>query len=142
MGVNNHQVEFFKAKQFAVVGASTDRAKYGNKVFRWYLSQGLSVIPINPTQPEVEDHKAVPSLSALLDPSAVSVSVITPPKVTRGIIEEAAKLGIKNIWLQPGAESAEAIQLATDHKMNIIAGGPCVLVSGEEAKRAAAAPKM
>ena len=57
------------------------------------------------------------------------ISVITKPDVTESIVEEAAELGIKNIWMQPGAESEKAVKRAEALGMNVIAGGPCALVT-------------
>ena len=58
-----------------------------------------------------------------------AVSIITPPAVTEKIVAQALALGIKNIWLQPGAESAAAIAAAEAAGANVIGGGPCVLVT-------------
>lgn len=116
---------FLAGKVFAVVGASADRSKFGNKVLRCYLQNDLRAIPIHPSLKSVEGEKAYPSLSDL--PEKVhGISVITPPAVTRKILEEAIHLGIKNIWLQPGAEPDAFPELPRD--INLIFGGPCLLV--------------
>ena len=118
---------FLAAEAFAVVGASTDRSKYGNKVLRCYQQHGRTVYPINPKAPEVEGLKAYASLSAL--PVKVrAISVITPPAATEQVVREAAAAGVTHIWMQPGAESDEAIQAAEDAGMSVIADGPCLLV--------------
>jgi predicted CoA-binding protein len=57
------------------------------------------------------------------------VSIITPPAVTEKIVAQAVSLGIKHIWMQPGAESPAAVALAKDAGANVIAGGPCILVA-------------
>ena len=54
--------------------------------------------------------------------------IITPSAVTEKVAEEAPKLGIRHMWMQAGAERAAAIARATELGMNVIAGGPCVLV--------------
>ena len=118
---------FLASGPFAVVGASTDRSKYGNKVLRCYQQHGREVYPINPKAPEVEGLKAYPALAAL--PVKVpAISVITPPAATVQVVREAAAAGVKHIWMQPGAESPEAVKLAEDLGLNVIAGGPCLLV--------------
>ncbi|KAJ3151882.1 hypothetical protein HDU86_006014 [Geranomyces michiganensis] len=133
------QARFFAAKKFAVVGASQDPSKFGHRIFKWYLDRNLTAVPVNPSVPNVLNIPTVSNLQSLTSPADYSVSVITPPNVTRGVIEAAAELGIKNVWLQPGAESADVISKAQDLGLNLIAGGgACVLVSGEEALRAAA----
>lgn len=119
---------FLEGTPHAVVGASRDRSKYGNKVLRVFLQNGLAAFPVNPNANEVEGLKSYPELASL--PQQVhGVSIITPPEITEAIIEQAGQLGIKHIWLQPGAESNTTIQRAADWGMNLIAGGPCILVS-------------
>jgi len=119
--------EFLNGAPHAVVGASQDRSKYGNKVLRTYVQTNRSVYPINPTADLVEGLKAYPTLADL--PEAVhGISIITPPRVTETIVEQAGELGIKNVWMQPGAESDSAMELAERLEMNVIGGGPCLLV--------------
>ncbi len=119
--------EFLNGSPHAVVGASLDRSKYGNKVLRAYQQHGLPVFPVNPHAREVEGLPAYPDLASL--PETVhGISVITPPKTTEVIVRQAGELGIKNIWMQPGSESEEALSRAEELDMNVIAGGPCALV--------------
>jgi predicted CoA-binding protein len=119
---------FLGAKRFAVVGASQDRSKYGNKVLRVYMQNDRDAVPINPTAAEVEGLKAYPDLASV--PGKIeAVSIITPPAVTERIVQDAIKRGIKHIWMQPGAESQRAIKAAEDAGANVIASGPCVLVA-------------
>ena len=119
---------FLAGRRFAVVGASRDRAKYGNRVLRAYQQNGLDVVPVNPSANEVEGLRSFPDLGSLDEP-VDGVSIITPPEVTDRIVEQAVELGIKNIWMQPGAESQAAVQFAELSGINAIAGGPCVLVA-------------
>jgi predicted CoA-binding protein len=118
---------FLEAGPYAVVGASTDREKYGNKVLRCYQQHGKEVYPINPKESQVEGLKAYAGL-ADLPVKPRGVSVITPPKVTERVVEEAAALGIRQVWMQPGAESPEAVAKAESLGLEVIAGGPCLLV--------------
>src|SRR5947208_818807 len=119
---------FLESGPHAVVGASRDRSKYGNMVLRAFQQDGLAVFPVNPSADQVEGLKAYPNLASL--PETVDgVCVITPPHVTDSIIKQAGRLGIKNIWLQPGAESEHSVQRATQLGMDVISGGPCVLVA-------------
>ncbi len=118
---------FLEAGPFAVVGASVDRSKYGNKVLRCYQQHGREVYPINARAEEVEGLKAYPSLAALPVP-VKAISVITPPAITEQVVRDAAAAGVTHIWMQPGAESDEAIRLAEAAGMVVIAGGPCLLV--------------
>jgi predicted CoA-binding protein len=111
-----------------VVGASRDRRKYGNKVLRAYLQDQRTVYPVNPGATVVEGLAAFPDLASL--PQTVhGLSIVTSPRVTEQVVTEAAKLGIRHIWMQPGAENDRAVELARHAGMNLIWGGPCILVT-------------
>jgi uncharacterized protein len=118
---------FFAGSPHAVVGASQDRAKYGNKVLRAYQQMNRPVYPINPHVDEIEGLTACADLASLPE-SVHGISIITPPHVTESIVEQAGRLGIEHVWMQPGAESQAAIARADEMGMNLIAGGPCLLV--------------
>jgi predicted CoA-binding protein len=118
---------FMSEGPWAVVGASPDRAKYGNKVLRCYQQHGMEVYPINPKASEIEGLKAYASL-ADLPVKVAGISIITPPTVTEQVVEAAASAGVKRIWMQPGAESLEAVRRAESLGMDVIWGGPCILV--------------
>lgn len=119
--------QFLASPAFAVVGASTDRSKYGNKVLRCYLQHGRKAYPVNPKAPEVEGQKAYPTLAALPEKVA-AISVITPPEVTEQVVRAAHAAGVRHVWMQPGAESDEAIRAAESLGMSVIADGSCLLV--------------
>ncbi len=124
----NKQIElFFSSPEFAVIGASSNQSKYGNKVLRCYLQHGKIVYPVNPNEAFIEGIKVVSSINNLSQ-EVESISIITPPPITEKIVAAAIKKGIKNIWMQPGAESDAAIQNCLINKVNVIAGGPCILV--------------
>lgn len=128
MGEQQQIQAFLGGTPHAVVGASRDRAKYGNKVLRVFLQNQRAVFPVNPNTDQVEGLKCYPDLSSLPQP-VHGVSIITPPAVTETIIEQAGQLGIKHVWLQPGAESNRAVASAAKWGINLIAGGPCILVA-------------
>jgi uncharacterized protein len=119
---------FLKASTFAVAGASQDRSKYGNKVFRALVASGRTVYPLNPTAVEVEGQ---PAFASIVDLPIVpeSLSIVTPPHVTRQVIQQAIAAGVKNIWMQPGAEDSKGSQVARDAGLNVIDDGSCILVS-------------
>lgn len=123
------EITAFLAKgPIAVAGASTDRAKYGNQVLRALMRHGIKVYPINPRADQVEGLKSYPDLNSL--PEAVhGLSIITPPPITEELVRSAVTLGIKHIWMQPGAESDTAIQTAEDADISVIHSGPCILVA-------------
>jgi predicted CoA-binding protein len=124
---NAHDV-FLSADAYAVAGASQNKDKYGYKVFRALLDSKRSVIPLNPNAQEIDGQTAYASLSSLpVVPQ--SLSIVTPPPITRKVVEEAIRLGVKNIWMQPGAEDAVASENARNAGLNVIDDGSCVLVA-------------
>jgi predicted CoA-binding protein len=118
---------FLSAPAFGVAGASTKRQKYGNKILRCYQQHGRTVVPINPHETEIEGVACVATIPEL-PPEVTSLSIITPPAVTAQLIPQAIEKGIKNIWMQPGAEHPEAVALCQERGINIIADGSCLLV--------------
>lgn len=126
--VTREQIDtFLSAKAFAVAGASSRREKYGNKVLRCYLQNGKKAVPVNPVEKEIEGIPVVAAVSDLTD-EVQSLSIITPPQVTEKIVEQAIAKGIRNIWMQPGAESPAAVEKCRRAGINVIADGSCVLV--------------
>lgn len=126
--MNNTKINMFlKSPAFAVFGASSNRAKYGNKVLRCFMQNGKKVYPVNPHEELIEGLTVLRGVDEL--PAEVeSISIITPPVVTERIVTAAIKRGIKNIWMQPGAESEAAIKQCESNQINLIAGGSCILV--------------
>ena len=118
---------FLSSKRFAVVGASADRSKYGNKVLRAYLQHDYDAVPVNPNATTVEGLDVAHNLAAV-DPPADAISIITQPHITERVVNEAIELGIKHIWMQPGAESPAAEATAQEAGINLISSGPCLLV--------------
>jgi len=127
MDISERIDTFLAAEGFGVVGASSKPHKYGNKVLRCYQQNQHTVVPVNPVEKEIEGLACVTSVSELPD-HVSSISIITPPQVTEKVVEQAIAKGISNIWIQPGAESAQAITACGEAGINLIADGSCVLV--------------
>lgn len=125
--MNKSIQKFLSSPAYAVAGASNDRNKFGNKVLRCYLQNNKKVYPINPNEEQIEQLDCVKQISFLPD-EVQSLSIITPPPITEKIVEQAIAKGIKNIWMQPGAESTKAILNCQQNGINVIANGPCILV--------------
>jgi predicted CoA-binding protein len=118
---------FLAGEPHAVVGASTDQNKYGNKVLRAYLQNEMPVFAINPKASEIEGVACYPDLQSL--PQRVhGISIITPPYISESIVQQAAIAGIKYLWMQPGAENDTAVERAEALGLNLIAGDACFLV--------------
>ena len=88
--------------RIAVVGASNDPAKYGNVIVRNLAAKGYTVLPVNPKEKEIAGLPAFPSLAAVPGPIHV-VDVVTPPPVTKAVLEEAERLGLAAVFLQDGS---------------------------------------
>ncbi len=119
--------QFLAAPSFGVAGASDDKHKYGHKVYACYLQHKHKAFPINPKTSTVMGNTAYPSVSAIPE-KVESLSIITPPNVTDSVVDDAIAAGVKNIWMQPGAESPKAIEKAKAAGLNVISGGACLLV--------------
>lgn len=119
---------FLAVGAFAVVGASSNREKYGNKVLRCYAQHGHPVVAVNPRADEIEGVPCYPSVDQIPgEPRAVSV--VAPPGLAKAIVAAAEKASVKHLWFQPGAEDDEAIALAETSGIEVIAHGPCLLVA-------------
>jgi predicted CoA-binding protein len=99
------------SKIVAVIGASSNRSKFGNRAVRAFRQQGYTVIPINPHETEVEGLKVYHSVLDV--PGAIDMaSMYVPPEIGEQVIGEIAQKGIAEVWLNPGAESDELIARA------------------------------
>ncbi len=94
-----------------VLGASPDRTKYGNKAVRAFQRQGYTVIPVHPREAEIEGLKAYPSILDVPGPIDM-VTVYLPPAVGERVIEDVARKGAGEVWLNPGADSPELVSRA------------------------------
>ncbi len=127
MTIQEQIQQFLSSPAFGVVGASANREKFGNKVLRCYLQNGKKVTPVNPNEAEIEGVSCAATISDL--PADVeSISMITSPAVTAKLVPLAIAKGIQNIWMQPGAEHPEAVELCRERGINVIADGSCLLV--------------
>ena len=95
----------------AVVGASRDRHKFGNKALRAFRDAGHTVIPINPHETEVEGVRAYASVLDVPGPIDMATFYV-PPDIGERVMEEVARKQIPEVWLNPGSESDELIELA------------------------------
>ncbi len=127
MTIQEQILQFLASPAYGVVGASINRQKYGNKVLRCYLQHEKIAIPVNPNESEIEGILCAASIGDL-PPGALSISMITPPTVTAKLVPQAIQKGIKNIWMQPGAEHPDAVALCREKGINVIADGSCLLV--------------
>src|SRR3989344_4791923 len=101
----------------AIIGASANRQKFGNKCVRAYLKLGWQVFPVNPKEKEIEGLKCFATLTEL--PAAPDrVSIYLPPSVTISLIPDLIEAGIKSVILNPGAETPELVKALRDNGVN------------------------
>lgn len=92
----------------AIIGASSDRQKFGNKAVRAFREQGYQVYPVNPKEPEIEGLPAYKSIADVPGRPEM-ITVYVPPPVLMKLLPEIAKKGCDELWLNPGTESAEVL---------------------------------
>src|SRR5437899_6435329 len=98
-------------KVVAVIGASSNRSKFGNRAVRAFQQQGYTVVPINPHEAHVEGLKAYRSVLDV--PGIIDMATFyVHPEVGEAVIEEVANKGIAEVWLNPGSESERLIARA------------------------------
>ena len=115
---------FFKLSAYAVVGASADKKKFGNKVLRCYLQHGFTASPINKNINEIEGLQCQSTLTQWYNDlitknknASAGVSIVTPPGVTKIILEEGFSLGIKHFYLQPGTYDDITLEFIESQKV-------------------------
>jgi uncharacterized protein len=107
-------------KTIAIIGASNDRRKFGNKALRAFQADGARVIPINPNEREVEGLATYGSVLDVPEPIDMA-TVYVQPEVALALLSEFEQKQIPEIWINPGAESDELLLEARRRKLNVIA---------------------
>lgn len=112
-------------KTVAILGASSDRSKFGNKSVRAHLQAGYRVFPVNPKEREIEGQPAYASLAAL-PARPERISVYLPPPIGRQLLPEIARIGAREVWFNPGA--ADDALLAEAAELGVPAIDGCSIV--------------
>jgi predicted CoA-binding protein len=103
----------------AVIGASSSRQKFGNKALRAFQNQGFDVLAINPNEPEVEGHRTYASVLDVPGPIDMA-TLYVPPDIGVTVVEELARKGVGEVWLNPGADGDEVVSRARALGLNTI----------------------
>jgi predicted CoA-binding protein len=111
----------------AIVGASPDRGKFGNKAVRAYAQHGYEVYPIHPRAATIEGLQVYRSILDVPRPELDRVSVYLPPEIGLQVIEEIARKPAREVWLNPGAESPALVARARELGVNVVLG--CSIVA-------------
>jgi predicted CoA-binding protein len=98
-------------KVVAIIGASNDRRKFGNKALRAFRQQGYTVVPVNPHEKTVEGIPAVPSVLDIDGPVDMATFYVQPD-VGVSVMEHVAQKRIPEVWLNPGADHPMVVQKA------------------------------
>ena len=104
----------------AIIGASADRRKFGNKAVRAFAAKGFQVFPVHPTATEIEGHKAYRSLLDVPAEKLDRASLYLPPVLGVQVLDEIARKGVAELWVNPGAESDELFDKAKRLGINTI----------------------
>ena len=111
--------ETMKLKNWAVVGATTKKNRFGYKIVEKLKQNNYNVFPVNPKFEEVADLKCYPDLSSI-EKNIDVVDMVVNPKSGIKVMEEINKLGIKYVWLQPGTRSQEIRDFAAENNIELI----------------------
>jgi len=118
----------------AIVGASSDRSKFGNKAVRAYAQSGYHVYPVNPRESTIEGW---PVYRTVLDVPAEKldrVSIYLPPAIAERALDDIAKKRSDEVWLNPGADAPHVIDKARGLGLNVIAGCSIVAIGASPAE--------
>ena len=118
--------DFINGKRIAIVGVSREGTKFGNTAFAELAARGYQVFAVHPEAKEIAGTPCYPNLAALRG-QVDGVLVVVPPQQAVSVLQEAAVVGLKNVWLQQGAESSEVLAQARDLGLNLVAK-KCVLM--------------
>ena len=95
-----------KNVRIALVGASNDPHKFGNRIYLDLRSKGYDVIPVNPKDKQIEGDRTYSSIEMMEELPDI-VNFVVPPPIGMKVAQEAVELGINHLWFQPGSESEE-----------------------------------
>jgi len=114
--------ERFTKPTVAILGASTDRSKYGNRAVRAYARLGYEVYPVHPSAPEIEGHRAYRSVLDVPVPRLDRISIYLPPEIGLKLIDEIAHKPASEVWFNPGSESDGLVERAQALGLNVVQG--------------------
>lgn len=106
-------------KTVAVVGASANRRKFGNKAVRAFSAQGYHVIPVNPHETSIEGLPAVRSVADISGPVDM-VSIYVPPAITLTVLDDLAEKEVGEVWLNPGSDDVAVVSRARALGLEVI----------------------
>ena len=111
--------QFLAPKKFAIAGVSGNTKKFGYVIFNELRQKGFDICPINPKMSEIDGVKCYSSVSEIPN-EYDKLFIVTPKSETDAIVSEAAKKGIKHVWVQQTANTADTKKIAEENGINLI----------------------
>lgn len=123
--------EFLAPKSLAFIGLSRDPKKFSRAVYKELLGKGYDIYPVNPNMDDVEGVKCYHDVADL--PESVRHGLLmTPKKNTAGAVENAIHHGFTHLWIQQGAETKEAVEIAKQNAVKVVHGA-CIMMHANPA---------
>jgi predicted CoA-binding protein len=117
---------FLSHKTIAIVGVSRHGGKFGNYAMRTLQAKGYTVVPVHPAASEIDGVTCVPRI-AKLPGNVRAVLIVLPHAQTLAVVREAADAGIRDVWVQQGAESPAVVALCKELGLHAVTG-ECILM--------------
>ena len=124
--------DFLSCKNLAVVGVSRKSSKFGNSIYKELKKKGMNVYGVNPNMDEIQGDKCFKNLKELVGKIDAVINIVSPSQ-TKDVVVEANEIGVKNIWMQQGSESEEAIKYCNENGINEI-HKECILMFADPVK--------
>ena len=115
-----------KNNLIALIGASNDKNKYGNKILLDLISKGHNVVPINPKEDSIAGLKSYSNVSELSEKPSI-IKFVVPPNIGFQLTKDLVESDYDNFWYQPGAESEEISSYLYLNSKNYI-DDKCIMV--------------
>jgi predicted CoA-binding protein len=109
-------------RTIAIIGASNDRRKFGNRAVRAYTRRGWQVYPVNPHETTIEGRRVHRSVADIPVSQIDRISLYVPAEVGLQVLEGIARNPPRELWINPGAESPELIARAQELGLNVVVG--------------------
>ena len=121
--------QFLQSKSIAIVGMSSKSAKFGNLAYKELSKKDFTIYPIHPKAKKIDGVKCLTNFNDI-EENIDGVLISVQPTETEKVVKSAHEVGIKNVWLQQGAQSDSAIQYCKDNGINVV-HNECILMFAE-----------
>ena len=115
-----------KNNLIALVGASNDPTKYGNKILLDLVKKGYTVAPVNNKEKTIAGIKSYKNILDLKESPSI-INFVVPPSIGFQVTKELVENKFDNFWYQPGAESEKISYFLNENNKNFI-DDKCIMV--------------